>query len=70
MAATTTQPEKRIKYDRITRDYAMIWRGSVIGYAPTYDEAQRRLDEHAYRVLNAARLTDFLVSAQQASEAA
>lgn len=30
------------------------------------DEAQRRLDEHAYRTLNAARLTDFLVTVQEA----
>lgn len=63
---TTTHPEKRIKYDPVTEDYAMIWRGSVIGYAPTYDEAQRRLDEHAYRVLRGAMLTDFLVKAQEA----
>lgn len=62
------QPDKQVKYDRITRDYAMIWRGSVIGYAATYDEAQRRLDEHAYRALNAARLVDFLVSAEQPVE--
>lgn len=68
MATTSNQTEKRIKYDRITKDYAMIWRGSTIGYAATYDEAQRRLDEHAYRVLNGARLTDFLVSVQQPAE--
>jgi hypothetical protein len=67
MAATATQPEKRIKYDRITKDYTLIWRGQEIGSAPTYDEAQRRLDEHAYRVLRGAMLTDFLVKAQEAA---
>lgn len=63
-----TQTDKRIKYDRLTKDYTMLWKGQEIGSAPTYAEAERRLDEHAYRVLRGALLMDFLVSAEQPVE--
>jgi hypothetical protein len=42
---------KRIKFDRKLKEYALFLNGQCIGYASTYAEAERRLDEEAYRIL-------------------
>lgn len=43
--------QKRIQYDRQTRDFA-IWYGQVlVGYAATYREAEAALDAYVYELL-------------------
>ena len=45
------KPEKRIRYDRLTKDFA-IWYGTVlVGYAATYREAEAALDAYVYELL-------------------
>lgn len=40
---TTPRYEKRIQYDRETRDYAMYLGGEIVGYAGTYLEGEQAL---------------------------
>lgn len=38
---------KRISYDRETKDFAAMYDGQLIGYYPSYSQAERALDQHA-----------------------
>lgn len=42
---------KSIQYDRETHDFAMYLDGELVGFAATYDEAERRLDALVYDLL-------------------
>lgn len=44
-------PRKRIIFDRITGDFAMYLDGEPTGYAPTYLEAETRLNQLVYSLL-------------------
>jgi hypothetical protein len=44
MAATTSIPEKSIRYQRATKDYAMYLNGQYIGSRETYSAAETELD--------------------------
>lgn len=50
-ANSTTPLTKEIVYDRTTRDYEMRIDGQCVGFASTYSEAERRLDELVYEML-------------------
>ncbi|HEU4324479.1 MAG TPA: hypothetical protein VFS21_15160 [Roseiflexaceae bacterium] len=51
---STTIPAqgKHIAHQRDTREYAMYLDGALIGYARTYDEAERTLDSSVYETLS------------------
>lgn len=49
--STTTELRKSIQYDRITKDYAMRYEGELIGYAPTYGQAETILNQYVYELL-------------------
>lgn len=42
---------KMIVYDRETRDFAMYLNGELVGYAPTYLEAEIQLNKLVYELL-------------------
>jgi hypothetical protein len=44
--------EKQISYDRETHDYAMYLDGELVGFARTYAEAERVLDELVFELLS------------------
>lgn len=45
---TLTRPTKEIRYDRLTRDFAVIVNGECIGYAPDYTAGERLANEYAH----------------------
>lgn len=47
---TTMQHTKEISFDRETRDFAMHLDGQIVGYAPTYQQAEARLDALVYEL--------------------
>lgn len=42
---------KQIRFDRITGDYSMFYRGQYVGSRATYQEAQKELDRLAHEDL-------------------
>jgi hypothetical protein len=42
---------KEIRYDRVTKDYALYLDGALVGYAATYHDGERTLDELALAIL-------------------
>ncbi len=42
---------KHIAYDRVTKDFAMYLNGNLVGYAPTYLDAECKLNELVYEML-------------------
>ncbi len=42
---------KMIVYDRKTGDFAMYLDGELVGYAPTYLDAETRLNQLVYQLL-------------------
>lgn len=42
---------KMIVYDRKTRDFAMYLDGELVGYAPTYLQAESTLNQLVYELL-------------------
>jgi hypothetical protein len=43
--------EREIKYDRITKDFALYLDGRLVGYAGSYSEGERRLNELVHAAL-------------------
>jgi hypothetical protein len=48
---TSESFRKEIKYDRLTRDYALYLDGKIVGYARSYHEGERTLDELTHGIL-------------------
>jgi hypothetical protein len=50
---STTVPtfRKEIRYDRLTHDYALYLDGELVGFAATYHDGERTLDELAHSIL-------------------
>jgi hypothetical protein len=65
---------REIKYDRLTKDYAMTLNGEFVGYAASYHAAEIELDRLAFELLNSGIFmpADFETETAQAvdSEAA
>lgn len=51
MATNSTTMEREIKFDRATRDFALYLDGVFVGYANSYSEGERKLDELAFEAL-------------------
>lgn len=47
----TQKYQKRIAYDRETKDFAMYLDGELVGYARSYLEAEVTLDQLVYNLL-------------------
>lgn len=45
------QPQRRISYDRTTRDYAYFCDEQLLGFEPTYHDAEIALDKHIANLL-------------------
>lgn len=60
---------KEITYDTVTKDYAMIINGEVIGYARSYLEANRLINEYVYEALRRGTLVTQTDAAQEQEEA-
>ncbi|GAA5531505.1 hypothetical protein [Herpetosiphon gulosus] len=43
-----TTHTKAIRYDRLTKDFALYLNGELIGYASSYSEGESRLNELGY----------------------
>lgn len=43
---------KTIVYDRKSRDFAMYLNGELVGYAPTYLQAEATLNQLVYELLS------------------
>jgi hypothetical protein len=43
---------KMIVYDRKSRDFAMYLNGELVGYAPTYLQAEASLNQLVYELLS------------------
>lgn len=43
--------DREIKYDHLTRDYAMYLDGNLVGFAPTYHDAEIMLNDHVAKLL-------------------
>jgi hypothetical protein len=54
---TTPVFEKEIRYDRLTRDYAMYCDGQLVGFAATYHEAELALDQHVLELIQSGITT-------------
>ncbi len=44
--------QKEIAYDRETHDYAMYLDGELMGFARTYEAAERELDQLVFELLS------------------
>ena len=44
--------KKEIVFDRETRDYAMYLDGELVGFARTYHEAEKTLDQLMFELLH------------------
>lgn len=53
---TIAAPERSIKYDRETKDFALCLNGEIVGYARSYSEGEQTLDELVFDRLQAAQV--------------
>ncbi|GAA5528935.1 hypothetical protein [Herpetosiphon gulosus] len=56
--STTPAFTKAIRYDRLTKDFALYLNGELIGYASSYSEGESRLNELVYEMLRRASHAD------------
>lgn len=61
---------KEIRYDRITKDFALYLNGELIGYASSYSEGESRLNELVYDLLRRASHADISDLTPEAAEVA
>lgn len=47
-----TSYRKEIKYDRVSRDYAMYLDGELVGFGRTYHDAEVELDQLVFELLS------------------
>lgn len=52
--STDRQYTKEIKFDRLTKDFALYLDGEYVGSAPTYHDGERILNELVYHELRSA----------------
>lgn len=64
---TTTNYTKEIKYDRITKDFAVMVNGECIGYAGSYTDGESMANNHVYNLLT--RTPNAVTEAEEVTEA-
>lgn len=59
---------KSIQYDRVTGDFACYYNAALIGYAPTFLQAEVKLNEFVYESLRRETVTAADLTPEQAAD--